>query len=137
MKTNTILVLGTLALVLACQSQDLGEAPRSPVGSTFGVRTIDTIPSTSIRKRSPDVITQHYVAIRRNPQRSPQQDWLQSLRAGPDRDGHFALRSDQTKLVYHESHGYLANISIGTEELQVIMDTGSSDTWLLDQDVNC
>jgi hypothetical protein len=133
-----VFVLAALRLVSADRSSHQIKASGLYASSTtFGIRAVDIPPSTPTRKRNVDSVTSNYMSLQRSPHRSPQHGWLQSLREGTYRDGTLSVNANPVSIIYDESRTYIGNLSIGPQEFQVVVDTGSSDTWIAHKNMTC
>ena len=80
---------------------------------------------------SVDKVSSNHVSLRRieaSP-RSQRPIWSQSLFNSAD--------SNSTNTTFLFNRNYIAKLSIGKEDFEVIIDTGSSDTWLITDDFLC
>ena len=113
--------------------------------SGFDVRFNESPPLISgaaggqLRRRHDNATQPRHLPLRRVPGSSSKSHWLQALAGrdlrdkGVDADG----PANSTRMTYHRASQYIGNISFGNEEFQVVMDTGSSDTWIVHEDFVC
>lgn len=110
-------------------------APRSPL--QFDITEVDL---SSLQKRSVDSqpleVSPHVLELNRVVGTSPAQTWIQSIRNGPGSNGMYKT-GHVTNLTDLNGYEYIASILFGDETLQVIVDSGSSDTWAVQKDFIC
>lgn len=110
-------------------------ASRSPL--QFDITEVDL---SSLQKRSVDSqpleVSPHVLELNRVVGSSPAQTWIQSIRNGPGSNGMFKT-GHVTNLTDLNGYEYIASILFGDETLQVIVDSGSSDTWAVQKDFIC
>ncbi len=102
----------------------------------------DASPAERRETRSVDAVASSYVSLRKVPGPDRRPAWgrssLSSFR-GDDEDVVPANSNSTTpaKLTFLYSTNYVANVSIGNQQFQVVVDTGSSDTWLVKSNFSC
>jgi hypothetical protein len=113
-------------------------APASALGGAFGVRHLDAPAVYSPRRtRSALAVTPRSIELRRLEHKSESAQWLNAMRLGPSEDGHYALSTNSTRLNFLQGKQYSGRLGFGDEEFEVIIDTGSSDTWVVHQNFTC
>ncbi|KAL8921815.1 MAG: hypothetical protein Q9208_005572 [Pyrenodesmia sp. 3 TL-2023] len=119
------LLIEILPTLVCCVLPVLG-APAGPHGSASN-------PQTNSGRRSLNARAPHVLELTRKPVTSPRSRYAKSLQTvdpGNETVGIAAL----TK---YKDNSYLTNITFGTETFQVVVDTGSADTWLVDAGFDC
>lgn len=110
-------------------------ASRTPL--QFDITEVDL---SSLQKRSVDSepleVSPHVLELNRVVGISPAQTWIQSIRNGPSSNGMYKT-GHVTNLTDLNGYEYIASILFGDETLQVIVDSGSSDTWAVQKDFIC
>ncbi|KXH35426.1 hypothetical protein CSIM01_10185 [Colletotrichum simmondsii] len=103
----------------------------------FDITEVDL---SSLQKRSVDSqpldVSPHVLELNRVVGTSPAQTWIQSIRNGPGSNGMYKT-GHVTNLTDLNGYEYIASILFGDETLQVIVDSGSSDTWAVQKDFIC
>lgn len=91
------------------------------------------------RSPSPDVQSSHVLSLQRHPHPSKSSGYLKALSHGLDATNRFSLvpHQGQTHMNNLFSAEYITTISWNGERVKVIVDTGSSDTWLVQSAFQC
>lgn len=112
-------------------------AAASRVPLHFDIAEVDL---SSLQKRSvnsePLEVSPHVLQLNRVAGTSPAQTWIQSIRNGPSANGLYKT-GHVTNMTDLNGFEYIASIGFGDETLQVIVDSGSSDTWAVQKDFIC
>ncbi|KAF4871467.1 putative aspartic-type endopeptidase [Colletotrichum siamense] len=112
-------------------------AAASRVPLQFDIAEVDL---SSLQKRSvnsePLEVSPHVLQLNRVAGTSPAQTWIQSIRNGPSANGLYKT-GHVTNMTDLNGFEYIASIGFGDETLQVIVDSGSSDTWAVQKDFIC
>lgn len=83
---------------------------------------------------SPDAQAQHVLTLTAKPGTSKSAGYLQSIRTGKHVNGVYSL----TSATYSAGQiSLIADIKFGTQSLQALLDTGSSDTWVVGKGFEC
>ncbi len=92
--------------------------------------------------RGVDVVTPNYVEMQRTSGRLPTPNWQVSLHK--DLGDTWDLTADAvgtkvatTNMTFFHNTNYVVPIKIGKQELLVAVDTGSSDTWVIQNNFTC
>lgn len=103
---------------------------------------LSSVPVTAFQAPSVDVITDNFIALTKLSSTSSTPSTLEAVRKG-------LSLSDLQNLHKRQSAAgtapvtslggieYLADITFGTQAVKVVLDTGSSDTWLIQQGFKC
>jgi hypothetical protein len=83
---------------------------------------------------APNVATSNYIALTRRPGKSPSAPFVTALLG---RGGMVLQSSDNPLISISGGVEYLTPINFNDEQVEVIVDTGSSDTWLIASDFQC
>lgn len=94
------------------------------------------------RVENVDKVVSSHTKLQRIPHRAPPQIyWTHSLAGSlSDHDGIITADTNSTKVTglgFAQNNSYVATINIGRETLQLIVDTGSSDTWIVQKNYTC
>ncbi|KAH8650008.1 aspartic peptidase domain-containing protein [Xylariales sp. PMI_506] len=94
---------------------------------------------SATRAASPDVATSNYVQVRRSTSSSSsrRKAYTKALLRGPGADGVYTTPAGVEALDDLFSEEYVGPISFGDQSFEVIFDTGSSDTWLVQSGFQC
>jgi hypothetical protein len=105
----------------------------------FQLRAVEPRPllKSPLQSRQEGNLLSGSVRLRRIQAQSSAQFWLQSIRHGESGHGNFVTQPNTTELTFLNSQVHVGTIEIGSQDLQVIMDTGSSDTWVLHENFTC
>jgi hypothetical protein len=82
---------------------------------------------------APNVATSNYIALTRRPGKSPSSPFVTALLGR----GMVLQSSDNPLISISGGVEYLTPIQFNDEQVEVIVDTGSSDTWLIASDFQC
>jgi hypothetical protein len=105
---------------------------------SVGIRAIGNSDQTSSRALAIPPPTSNYVSLQRIFGLNITNSWLHALRNSmSEKDNQTDSYYPITSVLYDESRTYLANISAGSQVFQVIVDTGSSDTWIVHENFSC
>jgi len=104
----------------------------------FDIRFVDT-PTSSPRtvhlRRQNDNATQAlHLPLRRVRGPSQKSHWLRVAGGVP---GERVELTNSTSMTFWRTSQYIGNISVGNQDFQVAIDTGSSDTWVVHEDFVC
>ncbi|KAI4723941.1 acid protease [Aureobasidium sp. EXF-10728] len=95
----------------------------------------------AVQKPSPDKVTAHSITLGRANTKvnSLSAGYLQAIRSGKHVDGVYSrLRNGTADLVsVNAGSVFLAPLTAGAETFEVVIDTGSSDTWLVNSQFTC
>ncbi|GKT59534.1 aspartic-type [Colletotrichum tofieldiae] len=126
------------AAAIASAASLIGSAAAaSRVPLQFDIAEVDL---SSLQKRSVDSgpleVSPHVLELSRVAGTSPAQTWIQSIRNGAGENGLYKT-GHVTNMTDLNGFEYIASILFGDETLQVIVDSGSSDTWAVQKDFIC
>ncbi|KAK2046758.1 acid protease [Colletotrichum somersetense] len=103
----------------------------------FNIAEVDL---SSLQKRSVNSetleVSPHVLELSKVAGTSPAQTWVQSIRKGPGADGLYNT-DHVTNMTDLDGYEYIASINFGGETLDVIVDSGSSDTWAVQKGFIC
>ncbi|ORY67756.1 aspartic peptidase domain-containing protein [Pseudomassariella vexata] len=92
----------------------------------------------AIQAASPDIATDSFVQIRKVASKSQRSAYTKALLRGPLEDGLYkAATAAEEPLDNLLEEEYVGAVSFGNQSFQVIFDTGSSDTWLVQSGFLC
>ncbi|KXH60519.1 eukaryotic aspartyl protease [Colletotrichum salicis] len=131
------LIMKSIAAIASVSSLVGSVVAVSRVPLHFDITEVDLSP---LQKRSDDSepleVSPHVLELSRVVGTSPAQTWNQSIRNGPGSDGTYKT-GHVTNMTDLNGYQYIASIVFGDETLQVIVDSGSSDTWAVQKDFIC
>ncbi|KAI4189755.1 MAG: hypothetical protein L6R41_001238 [Letrouitia leprolyta] len=111
----------------------------SPI-ATGAPATVQNLPKKALRapsilgQRSPNILSPHIITLSRQlPVNSDRSRHTKSLQKGSDGNGTIGLAS----LIPFKDTVYFTDITFGTETFKAVVDTGSSDTWLIKTGFQC
>ncbi|KAF9871875.1 alpha-l-rhamnosidase [Colletotrichum karsti] len=105
----------------------------------FDITEVDL---SSLQKRSDGdaseslTVSSHVLELRKVDGVSPAETWIRSIRKGPGADGLYNT-GHVTNMTFLNGFEYIASIGFGDETLDVIVDSGSSDTWAVQKGFIC
>ncbi|KAK0369224.1 eukaryotic aspartyl protease [Colletotrichum limetticola] len=127
----------SMAAIASAASLICSAAAASRAPLPFDITEVDL---SSLQKRNVDSepleVSPHVLELNRVVGASPAQTWIQSIRNGPDSNGMYKT-GHVTNLTDLNGYEYIASILFGDETLQMIVDSGSSDTWAVQKDFIC
>lgn len=142
MKATVVVSVARLAIAVAAPRA--ARMPEPPSYSSPGVRFrgITITASHSMLSRSADAVTSNHVAMRKIHGRLPVRNWQRSLHRDAGDTWDLTSASNVTtpatsNMTFLYNTNYVVPISIGDQEFQVTVDTGSSDTWLVQSNFTC
>jgi len=111
----------------------------------FGLRivagTAPTADPNGLQFQANNSIEPRHLPLQRITGLSLKQQWLQvasdilnGVHLGSENPGEV---NATTRIKYLHSSQYVGNISVGSQEFQVVLDTGSSDTWIVHESFSC
>lgn len=105
-------------------------------GSAFTVKT--RVPA-AFQPASPDVPSDHVLQVKKSNQTSKSSGYMKALFAGPDGEGKYRPRAHYGagNIDNLDGYEYTAEIQWDQTAFEVIVDTGSSSTWLIQQNYTC
>ncbi|KAI4087802.1 MAG: hypothetical protein LQ344_006558 [Seirophora lacunosa] len=86
-----------------------------------------------VGRRSPNVPSPHVISLSRTPITSPNSRHGKSLQEVDHGNGTIGI----VALTNYADILYYADITVGTETFKVVVDTGSADTWLIEEGFTC
>ncbi|KAL8974043.1 MAG: hypothetical protein Q9197_001716 [Variospora fuerteventurae] len=86
-----------------------------------------------VGRRSPNVLSPHVIPLSRTPVTSPDSRHAKSLQEVDQGNGTLAI----VPLTGYADILYYAELTVGTETFRVVVDTGSADTWLIQEGFTC
>jgi len=114
-------------------------SPSHDNANAFGIRFIETPPSSSrqvrARRQVDNATPPIHLPLRRVPSPSWKPHWLETASdlLHDSIDGPV----NSTRMTYWRTSQYVGNISLGSQDFTVVMDSGSSDTWVVHEDFVC
>ncbi|KAK2063368.1 acid protease [Colletotrichum caudatum] len=127
----------SFAAVASAASLVSSAAAASRVPLQFNIAEVDL---SSLQKRGvnsePLEASPHVLELSKVAGTSPAQTWIQSIRKGPGADGLYNT-DHVTNMTNLDGYEYIASITFGSETLEVIVDSGSSDTWAVQKGFVC
>jgi aspergillopepsin I len=127
------LIVSLLFISFALGTRD----DRGILPSHLGIRAVE-IPALPYSEQPEfDKTASGYMPLRRIPGPSSNHLVLQHLRSSFDVEGALNVTSNSTKITWLKSSQYVGSLSIGGKDFEVIVDSGSSDTWIIQKGYAC
>ena len=141
MKTAVVLSAASSAIgAAAAGTANSGQPSYALPGARF--RAIHLPQPSSLQARSVDAVTSNHVVMRRIPGHGIQPAWQNSFRKefgdGWDLAEDFnTTKSATSNMTFLYNRNYVVPMMVAGQEFQVSVDTGSSDSWVVQSNFTC